>query len=51
MALPLANTVLPIVLPTLYLWFVDTLALRRGTWSIGHGTKLGIYLWPHLELE
>lgn len=49
--LPWTNTVLPIVLPTLYLWIVDTLALRRGTWVIESGTKLGLHLWPHLEIE
>ncbi|KAI4104735.1 MAG: hypothetical protein L6R37_003089 [Teloschistes peruensis] len=32
--LPLSNTLLPIVAPTLYLWIVDTLALRRGTWTL-----------------
>ena len=30
---------------------VDTLALKRGTWVIESGTKLGIYLWDGLELE
>ncbi|KAK4983075.1 hypothetical protein LTR50_007427 [Elasticomyces elasticus] len=49
--LPLTNTLLPIAVPTLYLWLVDTLALRRGTWVIQSGTKLGIHLWPHLEIE
>ncbi|PNS19579.1 GPI mannosyltransferase 1 [Sphaceloma murrayae] len=49
--LPLVNTVLPIALPTLYLWLVDTLALQRGTWVIESGTKLGIQVWPHLEIE
>ncbi|KHJ33568.1 putative phytoene synthase lycopene cyclase [Erysiphe necator] len=49
--LPLTNTVLPITLPTLYLWLVDTLALRRGTWTIASGTKLNIYLWEGLEIE
>ncbi|KAE9981527.1 terpene cyclase [Venturia inaequalis] len=49
--LPWTNTVLPIVLPTVYLWIVDTLALRRGTWVIENGTKLGIHLWPGLEIE
>jgi len=38
-------------MPTLYLWVVDTLALHRGTWSISQETKLGLYIWPHLELE
>lgn len=49
--LPNSKTVLAINLPTLYLWIVDTLALRRGTWSIESGTKLGLNLWPHLEVE
>ena len=39
------------MLPTAYLWIVDTIALHRGTWSIGSGTKLGIDLWPGLEVE
>ena len=49
--LPLSSTIAPIVLPTLYLWVVDTLALRRGTWAIESGTKLGIHLWDGLEIE
>ncbi|KAI9709387.1 MAG: hypothetical protein M1812_007723 [Candelaria pacifica] len=49
--LPISNTVLPIALPTLYLWIVDTLALKRGTWVIESGTKLGINLWDGLEIE
>lgn len=49
--LPLSNTLLPIALPTIYLWIVDTFALRRGTWVIEEGTKLGVYLWPGLEIE
>lgn len=49
--LPWTNTTLPISLPTLYLWIVDTLALRRGTWVIESGTKLGVHFWPHLEIE
>ncbi|GAB7359557.1 hypothetical protein MBLNU230_g6745t1 [Neophaeotheca triangularis] len=49
--LPSTNTVLPIALPTLYLWVVDTLALKRGTWVIEHGTKTGLELWSGLELE
>jgi 15-cis-phytoene synthase/lycopene beta-cyclase len=49
--LPLATTLLPIALPTLYLWIVDTLALQRGTWVISTGTKTGFNLWPHLEIE
>lgn len=51
LGLPWTNTVLPIAIPTAYLWIVDTLALQRGTWLIEDGTKLGIHLWPHLEIE
>ncbi|KAL6712541.1 hypothetical protein ACN47E_000418 [Coniothyrium glycines] len=51
LGLPWTNTVLPIALPTLYLWGVDTLALRRGTWVISAGTKFGIHLWDGLEIE
>ena len=50
-ALPLSSTVVPIAIPTLYLWLVDTLALKRGTWVIESGTKLGIHLWEGLEIE
>ncbi|KAI1000609.1 Bifunctional lycopene cyclase/phytoene synthase [Podosphaera aphanis] len=49
--LPYTSTIIPIAIPTLYLWVVDTIALRRGTWSIENGTKLGIHLWPGLEIE
>jgi 15-cis-phytoene synthase/lycopene beta-cyclase len=49
--LPWKDTAIPILLPTIYLWLVDTLALRRGTWSIGSATILGIYVWPALEIE
>ncbi|KAH7381646.1 Lycopene beta-cyclase [Pyrenochaeta sp. MPI-SDFR-AT-0127] len=51
LGLPWTNTVLPIALPTLYLWGVDTLALRRGTWVISAGTKYGWHLWDGLEIE
>ncbi|MCJ1464916.1 hypothetical protein MMC07_003531 [Pseudocyphellaria aurata] len=49
--LPLSKTVLPIAAPTLYLWIVDTLALRRGTWVIESGTKLEWHIWDGLEVE
>lgn len=49
--LPYTSTVAPIAIPTLYLWVVDTFALRRGTWVIESGTKLGIHLWDGLEIE
>lgn len=49
--LPLACIVLPVGLPTVYLWVFDELALGRGTWTIESGTKLGWCLWGNLELE
>ncbi|KAI1654660.1 Squalene/phytoene synthase-domain-containing protein [Daldinia decipiens] len=49
--LPPACVVVPIVLPTVYLWIVDEFALGRGTWAIESGTKLGWCLWGSLELE
>ncbi|KAL8842080.1 MAG: hypothetical protein Q9170_000684 [Blastenia crenularia] len=51
LGLPISNTILPILMPTLYLWIVDTLALRRGTWVIESGTKLGWHLWDGLDVE
>lgn len=39
------------MVPTLYLWYIDTLALKRGTWAIASGTKLGLHLWPGLDIE
>ncbi|KAF2274459.1 Lycopene beta-cyclase [Westerdykella ornata] len=50
-SLPLSNTLAPIMLPTVYLWMVDTLALQRGTWVINPGTKMGVHLWDGLEIE
>ncbi|KAI9755236.1 MAG: hypothetical protein M4579_004368 [Chaenotheca gracillima] len=49
--LPRTSTLWPIVVPTLYLWIVDTLALQRGTWVIESDTKLGIQIWKGLEIE
>jgi 15-cis-phytoene synthase/lycopene beta-cyclase len=51
LSLPLRNTLVPALLPTVYLWGVDTLALQRGTWAITPGTKLDYQPWPHMEIE
>nr|XP_036588963.1 squalene/phytoene synthase [Colletotrichum truncatum]KAF6800605.1 squalene/phytoene synthase [Colletotrichum truncatum] len=51
LALPKACTALPIILPTVYLWVVDEMALGRGTWAIESGTKLDIKLFGDLEIE
>ncbi|KAF1948565.1 Lycopene beta-cyclase [Byssothecium circinans] len=51
LGLPLSNTLCPITIPTIYLWIVDTLALKRGTWVINPGTKYGVHLWSGLDIE
>lgn len=51
LALPWQATLLPIMLPTVYLWFVDELSLSQGIWTIETGTKLGSQLFGSLELE
>lgn len=51
LSLPIPTVTVAVMLPTMYLWVVDTLAMRRGTWSISSGSKTGIFLWPHLEIE
>ncbi|GAA5879810.1 hypothetical protein JCM16303_004187 [Sporobolomyces ruberrimus] len=48
LAMPRYSVVLPILLPTLYLWECDAQALQRGTWVIEQGTKLG---WSYRGLE
>lgn len=50
-SLPKSATILPIAAPTLFLWIVDTLALKKGTWTITEQTKTGFFLWKHLEFE
>lgn len=50
-SLPATSTLYPIILTTVYLWAVDEGALRRGTWSIESGTKLGVTLVGSLDIE
>jgi 15-cis-phytoene synthase / lycopene beta-cyclase len=49
--LPWTATVLPVVIPTIYLWCVDELALRKGVWVIERGTKLDVQLFGNLDVE
>ena len=49
--MPAVSVLVPITLPTFYLWLVDTWALRRGTWVIVKETKLGVNLWDGLDIE
>ncbi|KAF2679437.1 Lycopene beta-cyclase [Lentithecium fluviatile CBS 122367] len=51
LGLPISNTLIPIALATFYLWTVDTLALKRGTWVINTGTKYSMHLWDGLDIE
>jgi len=50
LALPAYASVLPVAIPTVYLWICDASALRRGTWVIEPDTKLGLDLGG-LEIE
>lgn len=50
LALPWTATVLPIAIPTVYLWILDAVALQRGTWVIESGTKYGLEFCG-LEIE
>ena len=49
--LPTARTAPPIIIPTVFFWLVDDMALRRGTWAIESRTKLGVCLFGNLEIE
>lgn len=51
LSMPWASTAIPILLPTVYLWFVDELSLRSGVWTIETGTKLGTQLFGSLDIE
>lgn len=45
LSLPWTSTLLPIALPTLYLWHVDERALSAGTWAIASNTKTTATVW------
>ncbi|KAJ6172449.1 Bifunctional lycopene cyclase/phytoene synthase [Penicillium chermesinum] len=49
--LPVRPIVASVGIPTAYLWVVDSISLKRGTWVIGEETKLGLYIGKHLEIE
>ncbi|KAI9038986.1 phytoene synthase [Aspergillus affinis] len=51
LALPSRELVSSVAIPTIFLWVVDTLALRNGHWVIENPTKLGIQLWEGLDIE
>lgn len=51
LSMPWPATVLPIAIPTVYLWLVDELSLRSGIWTIEDGTKLGVSLFGSLDVE
>jgi len=50
-SLPASVTLTSIILPTLYLWIVDSLALRNGAWTIELATKLNWRLFGVLDIE
>ncbi|PLB51387.1 phytoene synthase [Aspergillus steynii IBT 23096] len=51
LALPWKEMVFSVIIPTFFLWMVDTLALQRGHWVIEKPTKLEIQLWGGLDME
>lgn len=47
----LGATVVAISIPTVYLWIVDSIAIRSGTWHINEATSLETFLWHGLPIE
>ena len=47
----IGTAVLAILIPTVYLWIVDSIAIRSGTWHINEAMSLEIFLWDGLPLE
>lgn len=45
------SIMISIVIPTIYLSFTDTIAIRNGTWFISPITSTGIFVVPNLPLE
>ncbi|WAQ84231.1 hypothetical protein PtA15_4A684 [Puccinia triticina] len=45
------SIMISIIIPTLYLSFTDTVAIRSGTWFISPITSTGIFVAPDLPLE
>ncbi|KAJ6262054.1 hypothetical protein Dda_2857 [Drechslerella dactyloides] len=51
LSVPSKSVLIPILVPTFYLWVVDTLALRNGTWVINPDKSFKIKLWGYLDIE
>ncbi|KAJ6035914.1 phytoene synthase, partial [Penicillium herquei] len=49
--LPIKELLISVMLPTTFLWMVDTLSLGNGTWVIENSTKLDIQVWGKLDIE
>ncbi|PLW29418.1 hypothetical protein PCASD_20374 [Puccinia coronata f. sp. avenae] len=45
------SVMISIIIPTIYLSFTDTIAIRNGTWFISPITSTGIFVAPDLPLE
>ncbi|KAJ5634787.1 phytoene synthase, partial [Penicillium herquei] len=48
---PIKELLTSVMLPTAFLWMVDTLSLGNGTWVIEKSTKLDFQLWGKLDIE
>jgi 15-cis-phytoene synthase/lycopene beta-cyclase len=40
-----------VIVPTLYMWLIDSIAISCGIWTIVRRYSTGIHVWPHLPLE
>ncbi|KAF8585431.1 terpenoid synthase [Ramaria rubella] len=50
-ALPLHVSCGSILIPTIYFWMIDSMALHNGIWIIEKDTKLNWQLWGALDIE
>lgn len=47
----IGTTLASILIPSLYLWIVDSIAIRAGTWHINERTSLELFVWDGLPIE
>ncbi|KAL4891160.1 phytoene synthase [Aspergillus ambiguus] len=48
---PRKGYIASVMIPTVFLWVVDTVSLKSGTWVIADSTKLDIQPWTAMDLE
>ncbi|OLL25032.1 GPI mannosyltransferase 1 [Neolecta irregularis DAH-3] len=45
------SSVISLIIPTVFLWVVDTIAIRDKVWKIADSTRTGYELWEYLPIE